>query len=81
MKKELIAVSDFSGSPIRYHLCISYLEETTHYGIQASWREEEVCIPGITTKKEEVLGLLGLLQRCVVPPLALRDIVEDWLER
>lgn len=81
MKKEFVAAADFSGSPIHYHLCTSHSGETTHYGVQASWRREEVCIPDITTRKEAAGELLELLRRGSVPPLALRDVVEDWLER
>ncbi|MBQ8851444.1 MAG: hypothetical protein IJZ66_03260 [Oscillibacter sp.] len=81
MKKYFIAAADFSGSPIHYHLCTSRFGETTHYGIQASWRGEEVCISDITTRKEAAMGLLARLRRGAVPPLALRDVVEDWLER
>ena len=81
MKKEWIAVSDFSGSPIHYHLLTSQTGELTQYGVQSDWRGEEVSIPEITTKKGDVLVLLALLQGGSVPPISLRDIVEDWLER
>ena len=81
MKKQFIASADFSGSPIHYHLCTSHSGETTRYGVQASWRGEEVLIPDLTTKREAILGLLAQLQRCAVPPWAVRDVVEDWLER
>lgn len=78
---DFIASTDYWGSPIYYYLCTSYSGEALQYGVKICWREEKACIPKITARKGEVLQLLDLLRRGAVPPSALRDIVEDWLER
>lgn len=78
---DFIAAADYLGSPIYYYLCTSYSGEALQYGVKICWREEKACIPKITARKGEVLQLLDLLRRGAVPPSALRDIVEDWLER
>ena len=78
---DFIAATDYLGSPIYYYLCISYSGEALQYGVKICWREEKACIPEITARKGEVLQLLELLRRGAVPPSALQDIVEDWLER
>ena len=81
MKKTLIAVADFSGSPIHYHLLTTQTGELTQYGVRASWQGEEVSVPALTAKREGAMELLELLRRGAVPPIAVRDVVEDWLER
>ena len=81
MKQIFFAAADFSGSPIHYHLLITRTGELTQYGVCADWRREEVSIPELSTREEAVLELLDALRRGVVPPLALRDVVDDWLER
>ena len=56
-------------------------EGFARYGIRVCWRGETAEAADITTKREEALALLRLLRRGNVTPIALRDVVEDWLER
>ena len=58
-------------------------EEKTAYGVSVEIPEkgESVCISDLTTYKEEAEHLLDLLATGFVTPVAVKDIVEDWLGR
>ena len=40
---------------------------------------EEASVRNITVRPERIDRLLELLQRNQVPPVALRDVIDDWL--
>ena len=59
-------VEDLSGSVV--------------YGIRAVHEEEEAVVIDISTDKEVVLKLIGLLQKGEVSPDQLYYIVEDYID-
>lgn len=55
--------------------------EPEHYGVKV---EEQVSgsltqVLDLTTKTERIHDLLDKLVRNTVPPIGLRDVLEDWL--
>ncbi|MBQ2995715.1 MAG: hypothetical protein IJE22_00575 [Oscillibacter sp.] len=66
---------------VTYEIFFAEEDGMLRYGIRAEWRGEVEAVSDITTRKEDAEALLELLRRCGVPPIALRDVVEDWLER
>ena len=40
---------------------------------------DEASVRNITVRPERIDRLLELLQRNQVPPVALRDVIDDWL--
>ena len=64
-----------------YRVLEAEIEGIPRYGLCAMRGGEAANIPDITSKREDLLALLAQLERADVPPLALRDVVEDWLER
>lgn len=50
------------------------------YGVAVCLEDGEQChIPDITCSHTGILGLISVLMRCTVTPVALRDVVDDWL--
>ncbi len=52
------------------------------YGVEVCFEDGEQCrIPGITCSQTGILCLISMLMRCTVTPVALRDVVDDWILR
>ena len=67
---------------LRYFLLEGQTEDgTMDYGVQVELAEECVCVPHITPVRSEAVSLLKAMRRGSVTPVAVRDIVEDWLLR
>jgi hypothetical protein len=56
-------------------------EEGISYGIQVAWEDtgEVASVEDITVDETQAVKLLCLLTRGTVTPVALRDVVEDFL--
>ena len=65
------------GTVIRYRI----LTAAAGYGIAVVYRGEQVVIEDLTSRREEIEGLVLKLRKGRVTPVALRDVVEDWLLR
>ena len=66
MKRRLAGESRCKDAALRYYLL-------TEVG------GEQAAVSGITTARQRVQGLLDGLIRGQVTPVALRDVVDDWL--
>jgi len=67
---------------IRYFLLEEHLEGAVdNYGIRVELEGEQVNVRQITTSRKEIEELLEQLIRGGVTPVAVRDVVEDWLLR
>lgn len=82
MERTLAGGSECLGLPIRYYLLRERSEDgTALYGVAAEYDGEEESIPDVTSEKAGITALIGILRRCGVTPVTMRDVVEDWLLR
>ena len=80
--KYFIKVVRVKEMNIRYFLLKKYVKgQGETYGISVESDEEQVTVRQITTKREDIEELLERLIRGGVTPIAVRDVMEDWLLR
>lgn len=80
MKKTQITKATCCGRTIRYALLTSIGEDgTRRYGAAVFCAGKEEAVIDITGSKAKALALIAKLRRGRVTPVALRDIVDDWL--
>lgn len=80
MKKCLVRLALCNRRLLRYYL----LKERRHdgaasYGVCVEYGAEQRQIRNITGLRERIRGLLVRLSSGCVTPVALGDVVEDWL--
>ena len=70
---------------LRYYILVDELELgdgmlCESYGVKVAAPDgEEESVRNLTVRPERIDRLLELLQRNQVPPVALRDVIDDWL--
>ena len=70
---------------LRYYVLVDELELgqgmlCESYGVKVTAPDgEEASVRNITVRPGRIDRLLELLQRNQVPPVALRDVIDDWL--
>lgn len=68
------------GGAVSYYLLVEELAGGLEsYGVQVSGPDETVRLPGVTLFRDRAVALVKLLMRCGVTPVAVRDVVEDFL--
>lgn len=67
------------GAALRYYLLTEESAAGALYGVQAELNGERTAVPGITMSRHRVQNLLDGLIQGQVTPVALRDVVDDWL--
>ncbi|MCL1807147.1 MAG: DUF6514 family protein [Oscillospiraceae bacterium] len=72
------------GRPITYSLLCGEAEASgtlgcEFYGIQIEMEGETSCRPGLSASRKAVCELLDKLVYGSVTPVALNDVVDDWL--
>lgn len=80
LRRILMGTGCCCGETVKYYL----LEDAAgsiaeQYGISLECGKDEVTLPGITVSQPRILALLDALISGCVTPVALRDVVEDWL--
>lgn len=76
MRKLLIGKSRCPALPARYYL----LEENgDSYGVGVELKGESAAVTGLSPSRRRVTELAERLVRGTVTPIALRDVVDDWL--
>ena len=78
MEQQWFGAAECLGERIDYYILP---EGAEGYGVGAAYREDVVFVRNITPHREEITALASLLCRGRVTPIALRDVVEDWLAR
>jgi len=78
VQKRLMRETQCLASQARYYLLEGTPEEPS-YGIQVELDGEEAAVWDLSPSREKVQELLASLIRGGVTPVALRDIVDDWL--
>lgn len=76
MRKLLVGEVPFRGTRTRYYL----LEDGgASYGVQVELGNESAAVPDLSPSRRRVEALAKALARGAVTPVALRDVVDDWL--
>ena len=76
MRKLLIGESRCRALSARYYL----LEENgDSYGVGIELKGESAAAPDLSSSRQRVEELAERLARGTVTPIALRDVVDDWL--
>ena len=80
MQKQLAGMAVCGKLPVHYFLLKEQLEDQTPvYGVSVEYGGEEDSVRQLAGSRERVETLLAALARGSVTPVALRDVVEDWL--
>lgn len=66
-------------SKVRYYLLEGEPEEPGSFGVEIEMDEEKTSAANLSPSRERVLALAEALSRGAVTPVALRDVVDDWL--
>ena len=64
---------------VQYYLLAEDCGIGENYGVRIVYGESESQVLGITASGVRIVQLLRSLVECSVTPVALRDVVEDWL--
>lgn len=75
MGRVLIGEARCRTSQARYYL----LEETASYGVEIELEGESAAVRDLSPSRERAGELARRLIRGTVTPVALRDVVDDWL--
>ena len=80
MQKQLAGMAVCGEIPDHYFLLEEQMEDQTAvYGVSVEYGGEEDSVRQLAGSRERVETLLAALARGSVTPVALRDVVEDWL--
>lgn len=69
------------GAAVTYYLVVEETAGVERYGLQLRYGGETEMVADITTSQRQIQSLLGAMVRGTVTPVAVRDVVEDWLGR
>ena len=80
LRKLLVGEARRRAVQARYYLLEEETEEDgTTYGVQVEMEDEAAAVPDLSPSRERVEDLAAALVRGAVTPVALRDVVDDWL--
>lgn len=79
MRKLFMGEARCRTNPISYFLLAEESAAGELYGVQAELDGETAAVPGITMSQRQVQRLMAGLIHGRVTPVALRDVVDDWL--
>ena len=79
MYKVLVGETEILGEKTSYFLLEEIMGVIENYGVEIVWGMEQCCIRGITVSGDRAWHLIELLMYHSVTPIALRDVIDDWL--
>lgn len=79
MRKLLMGEARCRASQARYYLLEEEAEKPGAYGVQIEMEGEEASVRDLSPSRQRVEALAEALVRGAVTPVALRDVVDDWL--
>lgn len=79
MRRRLIGTAKCGDIAVQYYLLEECTQETVTYGIEVACGGEYARVPDLTGSLGRMESLMAGLVRGAVTPVALRDVVEDWL--
>ena len=74
-------IARVQGGWVHYYLVTEEANDGVEYGLSLRYGTEEVTVPKLGLAGEEVCALLKTMLRGKVTPVAVWDVVEDWLCR
>ena len=78
--RRLAGTAECRGRKIQYYILSERLgARNVCFGISVAYRGEEVRIPSVTGGYRAIKVLLRRLKRGRVTPVAVRDVVDDWV--
>ncbi len=85
--KQLVHTDTRTTHTIVYYVTVNELVQPEtgavleYYGIGVTICEsgESAIISNVTFSKTDILSLVSLLSTCLVTPVSVRDVVDDWL--
>lgn len=78
MRKLLVGEARCRASQARYYL-LEEAEKPGSYGVQIEMEGEAAAVRDLSPSRQRVEALAEALVRGAVTPVALRDVVDDWL--
>nr|WP_325253083.1 DUF6514 family protein [uncultured Oscillibacter sp.] len=81
MRKIWFGQSECCGAEVCYYLVAEEMAGVERYGIQVCYGDETETVADITSSQRQIQLLLDALVWGGVTPAAVRDVVEDWLNR
>ncbi len=79
MRKLFVGEAQCRMKKARYYLLGEDPEAPGSYGVQIKMEGEEASVKNLSPSRERVLELAEALARGAVTPMALHDVVDDWL--
>jgi len=81
MRKLLVGEARCRTAWARYYLLEREPEEgeTASYGVQVELEDETAAVRDLSSSRQRTADLAAALVRGAVTPVALRDVVDDWL--
>ncbi len=79
MRKLLVGEAQCRAFQARYYLLEEEMETSGSYGVQIEMEDEEASVRDLSPSRQRVEALAEALVRGAVTPVALRDVVDDWL--
>lgn len=79
MKTYLTGEALCQGMQVHYYLLERYAETERQYGIRVECGADQAELRDLTPVAGRARGLLEAMCRGAVTPVAVRDVVEDWL--
>lgn len=79
MRKISFGQSECCGAVVFYYLMVEEEAGIERYGLQVRRESETETVPDITSSQRQIQALLEVMARGCVTPVAVREIVEDWL--
>lgn len=79
MRKLLVGEAQCRAFQARYYLLEEESETSGSYGVQIEMEDEEASVRDLSPSQQRVEALAEALVRGAVTPVALRDVVDDWL--
>lgn len=81
MRKIAFGQSECCGAAVFYYLMVEEAAGIERYGLQVRQGNETETVEDITSSQRQIQALLGVMARGGVTPVAVREVVEDWLNR
>lgn len=79
MRKLFVGEAPCRALPARYYLLEEDGEDSGSYGVQVELEGEKASARALSPSRQKVRALAETLARGAVTPVALRDVVDDWL--
>lgn len=79
MRKISFGRAECCGAAVFYYLVVEETAGIERYGLQVRWGDETETVPDITSSQRQIQALLEAVARGGVTPVAVREVVEDWL--